>query len=401
MKVFNLCAKVTKRHLVSLGVYLGIFAVLAVMLTAFNNTSQSLSFEEVRPSAAIVNRDGESALVRGLEDFLAGYADMVKLEDDREALQDARFFDAVDYILIIPQGFAKDFSQGGGTLEKNTRFTSAEGYYADLLVNRYLSAARAYRQAAPGLSEEEILEAVKADASVQAEVEKKSYLESQPIDESFQVYFRTLPYIMMAVLILAVTTVMMVFNKPDLRMRNLCAPVKLRHVNLQLGLYNVCLGGVVWLVLCAMAFLFYGGRIQGTDVRLVLLILLNSICYLFVCLSVAFLLGNFVKDGGGQNIATNFISLGLSFLGGSFVPLELLGDSVLQVARYTPSYWYNHAVKAISGLVRFDSQALSPVFISMAIQIGFAAAVFSVALVISKFRRQRAEGFASVKTEMA
>lgn len=395
MKVFNLCAKVTKRHLVSLGVYLGIFAVLAVMLTAFNNTSQSLSFEAVRPSAAIVNRDGESALVRGLEDFLAGYADMVKLEDDREALQDARFFDAVDYILIIPQGFAKDFSQGGGTLEKNTRFTSAEGRYADLLVNRYLSAARAYRQAAPELSEEELLEAVKA------EVEKKSFLESQPIDESFQVYFRTLPYIMMAVLILAVTTVMMVFNKPDLRMRNLCAPVKLRHVNLQLALYNVCLGGVAWLVLCAMAFLFYGGRIQGTDVRLVLLILLNSICYLFVCLSVAFLLGNFVKDGGGQNIAANFISLGLSFLGGSFVPLELLGDSVLQVARYTPSYWYNHAVEAISGLVRFDSQALGPVFISMAIQTGFAAAVFSVALVISKFRRQRTEGFASVKTEMA
>ena len=58
MKVFNLCAKVTKRHLVSLGVYLGIFAVLAVMLTAFNNTSQSLSFEAVRPSAAIVNRMG-------------------------------------------------------------------------------------------------------------------------------------------------------------------------------------------------------------------------------------------------------------------------------------------------------------------------------------------------------
>ena len=112
MKVFNLCAKVTKRHLVSLGVYLGIFAVLAVMLTAFNNTSQSLSFEAVRPSAAIVNRDGESALVRGLEDFLAGYADMVKLEDDREALQDARFFDAVDYILIIPQGFAKGLFPG-------------------------------------------------------------------------------------------------------------------------------------------------------------------------------------------------------------------------------------------------------------------------------------------------
>ena len=37
MKVFNLCAKVTKRHLVSLGVYLGIFAVLAVMPVSYTH----------------------------------------------------------------------------------------------------------------------------------------------------------------------------------------------------------------------------------------------------------------------------------------------------------------------------------------------------------------------------
>ena len=34
---------------------------------------------------------------------------MVKLEDDREALQDARFFDAVDYILIIPRASQRTF----------------------------------------------------------------------------------------------------------------------------------------------------------------------------------------------------------------------------------------------------------------------------------------------------
>ena len=401
MKVFNLCAKVTKRHLLSLGVYLGIFAVLAIMMTSFGNTSQSLSFEAARPSVAMVNRDGESAVINGLEDFLSGYADMVALEDNKEALQDARFFDAADYILIIPQGFARDFANGGGTLDKNTRATSSEGYYSDLLVNRYLNTARLYRQASPDMDERELLAAVKSDASVQAEVEKKNYLASQPVNENFQVYFRTLPYIMMAVLILAVSTVMMVLNKPDLRMRNLCAPIKLRNVNFQMALYNLCLGVVVWAVLTVMAFLFYGNRIFEADGRMILLTLLNSLCYLFVCLSVAFLMGNFVKDGGGQNIAANFISLSLSCLGGSFVPLELLGNSVLQVAYYTPSYWYNHSLETIFGLTHFDWQSLNLVFLSMAIQIGFAAAVFSVALVISKFRRQRSEGFTSTKTEMA
>lgn len=78
MKVFNLCAKVTKRHLVSLGVYLGIFAVLAVMLTAFNNTSQSLSFEAVRPSAAIVNRGwgiGAGQRAGGFPGGICGYGE--------------------------------------------------------------------------------------------------------------------------------------------------------------------------------------------------------------------------------------------------------------------------------------------------------------------------------------
>lgn len=401
MKVFNLCAKVTKRHLLSLGVYLGIFAVLAVMMTAFGNTSQSVSFEASRPSVAIINRDGESAVIRGLEDFLGEYVDMVALEDDKEALQDARFYDAADYILMVPQGFEEDFANGGGTLDKNTRLTSSEGRYADLLVNRYLSAARLYQQAAPQLGEEELLKAVKAGASVQAEVEKKNYLVSQPVNESFQAYFRTLTYIMMAVLILAVTTIMMVFNKPDLRMRNLCAPIRQRNVNFQMALYNMCLGVAIWIILVSMAFLFYGNRAFEVDIRLILLILFNSFCYLLVCLSVAFLIGNFVKDGSGQNIAANSLSLGLSFIGGSFVPLELLGDSVLQVAHYTPSYWYNHALEIIFDLTHFDWQALSPIFTSAAIQTGFAAAVFSVALVISKFRRQRAEGFGPTKTEMA
>ena len=75
MKVFNLCAKVTKRHLVSLGVYLGIFAVLAVMLTAFNIPAKASALSG-QALGGHCHRDGESALVRGLEDFLAGMCGM-------------------------------------------------------------------------------------------------------------------------------------------------------------------------------------------------------------------------------------------------------------------------------------------------------------------------------------
>ena len=38
-------------------------------------------------------------------DFLKAHGTWVPLKDDKEALQDARFNDAVSYILIIPEGF--------------------------------------------------------------------------------------------------------------------------------------------------------------------------------------------------------------------------------------------------------------------------------------------------------
>ena len=54
-------------------------------------------------------------------------------------------------------------------------------------------------------------------------------------------------------------------------MRNLCAPVPLRSVNIQLALCNGLVGLVCWLGLIGISFLLYGGLLEGTDIRLSLI----------------------------------------------------------------------------------------------------------------------------------
>ena len=53
----------------------------------------------------MINRDKETPYTEKMMDFLKAHGTWVPLKDDKEALQDARFNDAVSYILIIPEGF--------------------------------------------------------------------------------------------------------------------------------------------------------------------------------------------------------------------------------------------------------------------------------------------------------
>ena len=121
---------------------------------------------------------------------------------------------------------------------------------------------------------------------------------------------------------------------------------------------------------------------------------------MLVALSISLLASRFVKNENAQNIVSNFISLILCFLGGAFVPLELLGPGLLNVSKFTPTYWYIKALESVSGLTAFDSEALRPVWSNLLILLGFAVAIFCVYLVVNQYKNRSEESFGSIQTEI-
>ena len=400
MKVCKACGIIFKRHIVSFMLYFVIFMALAVIMPALGGAQYSTDFAAMKPNFTVINRDGDTPLSDGLAAYLGGRGHEVVLEDRKDALQDASFFHATDYIIILPQGFHDIFFSGGAvTAETVVTTESAKGYYADSLVNQYLNQARMV-QAAGETDEDALVSAVLRDLSGEADVVVKRFGSGAPVNEVYQVYARMLCYIIMVLLILSISNITSPFRRPDLRMRNLCAPIKPRSMSGQQILCGALVSIGAWLLLTALGFVIYGSKLSGADGRIVTLILLNFFVMTIVALALAALISPLIKGPNSQNAVANFLSLGLSFLGGVFVPLDMLGEGVLAAARFTPAYWYATALNHICSLTSFTRDALAPVWQAMLTQLVFAAAIFCVALVAGKHLSQSERLFGSVQTEL-
>ena len=408
MKVFEACLLIIKRRRGALALYFGLFMVLSFVMPALSVEQLSSDFTQIKPNFTIINRDADTPLSDGLAEYLGWHGAEVPVADRKEALQDAAFYHATDYIAILPEGFHASFF-AGDPIKIETVYTTetAKGFYADSIVDQYFNQARMYMArmnmaagTGTGLDEEAIVLAVLDDLSTQTKVEIKRFGAGAPVDEVFQIYLRLLCYIIFALVILCVSNIMSAFRRPDLRMRNLCAPTKPRSVGGQQILCSALMGFAVWLLAMGLGFAVFGSRLAGTDSRIIGLAMLNVFMVMLVALSIASLASLFIKSVNSQNAVVNFLSLGLSFLGGVFVPLSLLGDGMLAVARFTPTYWYVTALDHIYALSSFSADALAPVWQAMLTQLAFAAAFICVSLVVGKQLNQSERSFRSIQTEI-
>ena len=64
--------------------------------------------------------------------------------------------------------------------------------------------------------------------------------------------------------------------------------------------------------------------------------MLNSLTLLLVGLALSFLLGTFITKEDILTALVNVVTLGMSFLCGVFVPLDIMGKGVKTVAHFLP-----------------------------------------------------------------
>lgn len=177
---------------------------------------------------------------------------------------------------------------------------------------------------------------------------------------------------------------MTTFNNKDLKMRNLSSALTLRSMNYQMILGNITFTVLLWMIMIVASFVMYGSymfTING------LLFLLNSFVFSIAVLSISLLIGNLINSKNAMSAAANVVSLGSCFISGVFVPQAYLGESVINIARFNPTYWYVKANNEISLLVNYSNENLTPIFMSMLVVCGFALAILAVTLVVIKQRR--------------
>jgi len=384
MPVFKACLKILQKNLPAISIYFIIFMAFSVIMTIFTRPAEHGEFSRSKVDIAFFAGE-DTPLVAGLRDALAAQANFVPLEDETEKLQEALFYRRVHYILRVPDGFTASFLQSGQALLQKTSIPDSAGaVYLDLRIDRYLELLRLYAGALPELSLREQVAFALDDLSKETPVALVAPETGPGAQAVLKYYFNFLAYTIMFAIIIGASSVFLTFNGLDLKRRNLCSPLGVRAISLQCYLACGAYALAGWLVLVLFSLMFGFREIANPATWFYIL---NSLVFTVCTVGLALLIGNLAKSGEVVIAAANVVAMGSSFISGVFVPQELLGETVLKIASFTPSYWYVRANDSVAALANFNLQTLTDYFAALAVQGGFALAFVIIALAVVK-RRQ-------------
>ncbi|MFH5836127.1 ABC transporter permease [Proteiniclasticum sp. C24MP] len=374
MQVFKVSMKVLKRNYPSILIYLGIFLGLSLLFASQGSRQEEeyTSFETVKTPVAVFAEE-DTPLVRGFVKNLSETAEIVELKDEEDTISDALYFRIVTYVIRIPEGFTQSFMRSQEMiLEKETISGTFGNTYTDLAVNSFFSTAALYLAADETLSEEALVDKTVSALKERTPVEVKSQNQKEE-DGYAKFYFNYMSYSLVSILVLGTSLIMLVWKDKDLYARTEVSPLKRSSISLQkylaLGIFTL----LTWSVLNGAYFLV---NPRSTPDLPTLLHMGNSLVFSFTAMGMSFLIGTLLKSRNAISAVSNVVSLGPSFISGVFVPQELLGSSVLSMAKVTPTYWYVTANNRISSLGSLQEAQDHSVFTFMLIVFAFGMLFF-------------------------
>ena len=385
MIVFKQYLKITKTFLAIIITYTAIFLGIAIAFTLNSgNNDATASFDAFETKIAIVNNDENTEFIRSFKEYIEDSAKLITLDSDEESLKDALFFRKVDYIMIIPENFTRDFLLGENPkIDVMSVPDSVAGIYSKELMNRYLNIANLYVRA--DISEEVLSERIKEDLSKIATVNLVSNDSSSELD-SARYFYNSMNYVLMAGIIVIVALIMRSFTESKIKLRNLISATPYKKINQQLFFGSVVVSMGIWLLYIGASFVLY------TDTMLSnygLLFIINSAVFLTTILAIAILLATFINSREAISGISSVLSLGTSFIAGAFVPQEFLSSYVLVIARVTPSYWYITSNNKIIKLTNFNFEELSPILFNMLVIVGFTVICYLAIQLVTKLKLKK------------
>ncbi len=382
MIVYKNFFRIIKKNIGSISIYFVIFMVLTMAFSSFGSSNEVTNFEESKVRLCVIDRDN-SVLSKGLMEFLDEKHNISSIEDDMEVIQEELFFRNVEYVLIISNGFEEAITAGKNVdLIQNIKVPDTyTGAFVDQQVNQYLKVLQAYLVA--GSKADEAMELTKESLSntTKVEVLNNQVLETKKPLSYFHQY---LPYIFIAILINGLGPVLIAYNQKELRDRNNASAITLRSQNMQITAGCITFTMLLFALFIIVTFVQYSSdafTIGGV------LRIINSFIGILVSLGIALIVGYLAKNENVISMMSNTIGLGIAFLSGIFVPQEFLGDGVLMVARFLPTFWF---VKANNLIDHYGREGImNEIILSMAIQLVFAVTLFVIFLVVTKLKRDK------------
>lgn len=367
MQVFKTYFQIAKRQIKSMMIYLGIFFVLIFVLSSIGNDNTA-EYTSQDCKLTIFDNDNTQES-RQLVEYLSGIHDIVDVKDDKEAITDNMFYGNIDYVLYIEKGYSES-----GEVKNIKRPGTFVGLYVDEQIASYQKTFNAYKAAGYTTEEANKLTAESMDngdiVSMEGDSSKK---------EMVYYFFIYIPYILVMLLFNSVAPVVQAFNKREVSNRMKISAMDSRSRMAQMLMGSAVLSILILGLLDIVSLIMYKGRpLEGE----MIFNMLNGFVFLLVAMGIISIVTSFDLNQNATNMVANIVGLGMSFLGGIFVPMEIFGDALLKVAKFLPTYWYVSAQDEL-----FENGLTQTFWECIGVELLFAVAFVSVAMLLSRKMR--------------
>ncbi|MBE5933785.1 MAG: ABC transporter permease [Lachnospiraceae bacterium] len=373
MQVFKTFFKILNKQKHQFIIYISIFGVLLGVLSNVGGNERK-EFQGSKMDIVVFDYDN-SEESKYLMEYMYSLHNKVDVEDDREEIQDNLYWQTIDYVLYIDEGYSET-----GKLSNIKREGTKASIYVEEQIEAYQKSFDAYVAAGYSSKEanEKTIAALDSDGLVNYKGKSSVALPKQ------YYYFTYMTYILIMLLMNVMAPIIMVFNKKEIKDRNSVAPMTLKSRSTQLIGASAVLSIAVWAALIIVAAIMFKGQVfVGTNA----LNLLSSFVFLLLTVGIVCIVSSFNLKAPTISMISNIIALGMAFLGGVFVPMEIFSDGILKIARFMPTYWQ---VKATESL--YVDGGLDTFFKCVGIEALFAVAFMAIALIVAKVMKQRREG---------
>lgn len=401
MSLYKAFFKIIKRNWVSILVYFGITLGIIGLLSGIYK--EKADKKAVLDSYPIYIEDlDRSEASKALVAYLSKIHKVSSEKMTEDAIRDNLYYEQIVSSIRIPKGFGDTFLTTGENQIVNTYDDSMPvGISISLQIDNYLQSLRSYVLEGDSISD--------AAAKATESLDIAKYVSIRPSEGTsnggLRAAFNYIPFGILSVLITGIFPVIAGFNRGEKKNRiqvSAMAPGKRTGWILSAA---ATFAAAVLLIFIVTATITGGSGASpgntpgsGTDASAAArsmemfsetwwLAALNALVFTVVVAMMISMFANvpFLAKAPAM-VFSNIVGLGFCFLGGTFVPLSVLGDSVKVVGRFLPNYWYTLANDRI-----FEGEGISGIWECFALQLIFGLACLFIGLAAARISAERKE----------
>ncbi|MGI6590129.1 MAG: ABC transporter permease [Eggerthellaceae bacterium] len=391
MNTFKAAVRIAARHRIYICIYLIALSLVGIPILLQGTSGGESGHEAYQTKVAVIDRDG-STVAQGLAAYLSADCELVDVADEPFAIQDALAQNKVDCVIVLRRGF------GNNLLEKaraGKKLPKLEASYGTNVQAGVLSANEATvwlsllgRAAAlqPNASAAKLVKM--ADKS-SGKVAKSTVAGGESASEGVQVFADYLGYSVYALFAsICVCAGMMLtrFRTQEVRRRIQSSPQRPATGNLQLIGACCVLVAVAWAWVCGLGMVVGHDLIAGVGAGQLALGLFAMFLFCLSPLALAFTLSQFNVGEQALNAAGNIGGLAVAFLGGSWIPFDLVGEGVRAVAHFVPTYWVTDALGTVFASDQLSAAASGQIAADLGIVVLFAVAIALIGMAAARNR---------------